>query len=61
MAKQPKVGGLLRFVGRDFIDFLMNQKKWWLTALLLTLAFFLALVFLNEPKSVRPIVYDPGF
>ena len=61
MAMESKLGQLLRFVGRDFIDFLLNQKKWWLTALLLTLAFFLGMIVLTEPKGVRPIVYDTEF
>ena len=61
MAKQSKLGRALRFLGRDFVDFLMNQKKWWLTALLLTLAFFFGLVVLNEPQGVRPMVYDRQF
>ena len=61
MATLSKVGQFLRFVAHDFIDFVLNQKKWWLTALLVTLAFFLGMIVLTEPKGARPIVYDSQF
>ena len=61
MAKHAQLGRVLRFVGRDFLDFLMHQKKWWLTALILTLAFFLGFIAMNEPRGVRPIIYDSQF
>ena len=48
---------LVRFVARDFIDFVVHQKKWWLTGLLLVIAAFVALAFFNEPRPVRPIIY----
>jgi hypothetical protein len=53
-----KLVRFLQFVGRDFLDFLIHQKRWWLTALLLTLAAFIGLIVLTEPQGVRPIIYD---
>ena len=61
MASHSKLGRLLAYIAHDFIDFIINQKKWWLTALLLTLALFAALIVSNRPTGVRPIVYDTDF
>lgn len=58
MPKRSRLGDTLKFVVRDFADFVLNQKKWWLTALLLTLALFIGLVLMNEPQGVRPIIYS---
>jgi hypothetical protein len=61
VAMALKLGGLIRFVARDFLDFVLHQKKWWVTALILTLAVFVGFVLMNEPRGVRPLIYNFEF
>ena len=48
---------LIKFVVHDFMDFVLHQKKWWITALLIIIGVFIAVALFNEPRAVRPIIY----
>src|SRR5262245_30105759 len=48
----------VRFVVRDFSDFVLHQKKWWLTMLVIIISIFVAVVLLTEPRGVRPMIYS---
>ncbi len=42
---------------REFISFLVNEKKWWLVPLIIILLILVGLMFLLESSSVAPFVY----
>ena len=42
---------------REFISFLVNEKKWWLVPLIIILLILVGLMFLLESSSVSPFVY----
>jgi len=48
---------MVAFVVRDFVDFVLHQKKWWLTALLLIIAALVAVILFNGQPAVRPMIY----
>jgi hypothetical protein len=48
---------LLGFVVHDFVDFILHGKRWWVTAMIVTLVVFALLILSNEHHAVRPIIY----
>ncbi len=50
-AEQPQPGLL-----REFLDFLVHNKKWWLVPILITIALFGVLVFLSSTTAL-PWIY----
>jgi|TARA_B100000315_G_C14207026_1_gene420304 hypothetical protein len=50
-AKQPQIG-----IVRELMDFLLNNKKWWLTPIILCLLMFGLLLVLGE-STAAPFIY----
>jgi hypothetical protein len=48
---------MIGFVVRDFADFVLHQKKWWVTVFLIIVAAFIAVVYFSGQPAVRPIIY----
>lgn len=42
---------------KEFILFLKERKKWWLTPILLSLILLGALIFLTQESFVAPLIY----
>jgi len=42
---------------KEFIEFLGERKKWWLTPIILFLFLFGALIFLTEGSAIAPFIY----
>ena len=41
----------------EFLDFLKERKKWWLTPIIMFLALFGALIVLTEGSALAPFIY----
>lgn len=44
-------------VVHDFVDFVLHQKKWWLTMLIIIVVAFAAVAFFSGQPAVRPMIY----
>ena len=42
---------------KEFIQFLMQRKKWWLTPIVLMLLLLGALIVLTQGSAVAPFIY----
>lgn len=49
---------IIAIVLRDFVDFVLHQKKWWITTLLIIVAVLVGLILVNEQRAVRPLIYS---
>jgi len=41
----------------EFLDFLKERKKWWLTPIIIFLVLFGALIVLAEGSAIAPFIY----
>ena len=48
---------MIEFVARDFADFVLHHKKWWVTMLIIVVAVMIGMVLMNEQRGVRPLIY----
>ena len=44
-------------LGAEFVDFLRDNKKWWLAPIIIFLALFGALLVLTEGSAIAPFIY----
>jgi hypothetical protein len=42
---------------RDFVDFLVHEKAWWLTPILLVILAMVAFILFAESSPVLPFIY----
>ena len=42
---------------KEFLEFLMERKKYWLLPIIIVLAFFGVLIVLSQGSAVAPFVY----
>ena len=42
---------------KEFIEFLVVRKKYWLVPIIITLALFGALIVLSQGSAVAPLIY----
>lgn len=42
---------------REFLTFLVREKKWWLVPLIIILLLLVGLMYLLESSSIAPFVY----
>ena len=52
-AEQEEEQGIFK----EFISFLLHEKKWWLIPLIVILLLLVGLMFLLESSSIAPFVY----
>ncbi len=42
---------------REFVDFIIHNKAWWMTPILLVLALMIGFIFFAESSPVLPFIY----
>ena len=44
-------------LAREFMDFIIHNKAWWMTPILLVLALMVGFIFFAESSPVLPFIY----
>ena len=46
-----------RGIAREFLDFIVHNKIWWMTPIIVVLALLVALILFAESSPVLPFIY----
>lgn len=46
-----------RGLGREFMDFIVHHKAWWMTPIIVVLVLLVALILFAESSPVLPFIY----
>jgi len=46
-----------RGIAREFMDFIIHNKMWWMTPIVLVIALMVALILFTESSPVLPFIY----
>lgn len=46
-----------RGIAREFMDFIVHNKAWWMTPIIVVLALLVALILFAESSPVLPFIY----
>ncbi len=46
-----------RGIAREFLDFIVHNKAWWMTPIILVLAVLVGLILFAESSPVLPFIY----
>ena len=46
-----------RGIAREFLDFIVHNKIWWMTPIIIVLALLVALILFAESSPVLPFIY----
>ena len=52
-----EAGGERQGILREFVSFLLHEKKWWLVPLLVVLGVLVAVMVFMESSSLAPFIY----
>lgn len=44
-------------IAREFLDFIVHNKAWWMTPIIIVLALLVALILFAESSPVLPFIY----
>lgn len=44
-------------IAREFLDFIVHNKAWWMTPIVIVLALLVALILFAESSPVLPFIY----
>lgn len=44
-------------IGREFLDFIVHNKAWWMTPILIVLVILVAFILFAEHSPVLPFIY----
>jgi hypothetical protein len=46
-----------RGIAREFVDFIVHNKAWWMTPIIIVLALMVAFILFAESSPVLPFIY----
>lgn len=57
MADEPQLPGAQRGILADFWDFIVHEKIWWMTPIVIVLIAMVAFILFAEASPVLPFIY----